>query len=78
MSSPHPNAGGVAGDVGPVTKPEPLFRRDAANPILSAADVPYPANSVFNPAAARVDGETILLVRVEDLRGSPSSTWPAA
>ena len=52
-----------------MTRPEPLFRRDAANPILSAADVPYPANSVFNPAAARVDGETILLVRVEDLRG---------
>ena len=52
-----------------MTKPEPLFRRDAANPILSAADVPYPANSVFNPAAARVGNETILLVRVEDLRG---------
>ena len=52
-----------------MTRPEPLFRRDATNPILSAADVPYPANSVFNPAAARVDGETILLVRVEDLRG---------
>ena len=48
---------------------DPLFRRDAANPILTAADVPYPANSVFNPAAARVDDETILLVRVEDLRG---------
>ena len=30
-------------------KPEPLFRRDPANPILTAADVPYPANSVFNP-----------------------------
>ena len=52
-----------------MTRPEPLFRRDAANPILTAADVPYPANSVFNPGAARVDGETILLVRVEDLRG---------
>ena len=52
-----------------VTRPEPLFRRDPANPILTAADVPYPANSVFNPAAARVGDETILLVRVEDLRG---------
>ena len=48
---------------------EPLFVRSAANPILTAADVPYPANSVFNPGAARVDGETLLLVRVEDLRG---------
>ena len=65
---PRP-AARAAGDVDPVTKPEPLFRRDPANPILSAADVPYPANSVFNPAAARVGDETILLVRVEDLRG---------
>ena len=46
-----------------------LFRRSAHNPILTAADVPYPANSVFNPAAARLEGETVLLVRVEDLRG---------
>jgi predicted GH43/DUF377 family glycosyl hydrolase len=46
-----------------------LFERSAVNPILSAADVPYPANSIFNPGAAQVDGETVLLVRVEDLRG---------
>ncbi|HET9345372.1 MAG TPA: hypothetical protein VFO05_06700 [Candidatus Limnocylindrales bacterium] len=52
-----------------MTRPDALFRRDASNPILSAADVPYPANSVFNPAAARLGDETILLVRVEDLRG---------
>ncbi len=52
-----------------MTRPEPLFRRDAANPILTSADVPYPANSVFNPGAVRVGDETILLVRVEDLRG---------
>lgn len=52
-----------------MTRPRPLFQRSAANPILSAADVPYPANSVFNPGAARVGDETILLVRVEDMRG---------
>jgi predicted GH43/DUF377 family glycosyl hydrolase len=46
-----------------------LFSRSEANPILTAADVPYPANSVFNPGAARVGDETILLARVEDLRG---------
>ncbi len=46
-----------------------LFERSEANPILTAADVPYPANSVFNPGAARVGDETVLLVRVEDLRG---------
>jgi predicted GH43/DUF377 family glycosyl hydrolase len=45
------------------------FIRSAANPILSVADLPYPANSVFNPGAAHVDGETILLARVEDMRG---------
>jgi predicted GH43/DUF377 family glycosyl hydrolase len=52
-----------------VTVPEPLFVRSAANPILTAADVPYPANTVFNPGATRVNDETVLLVRVEDLRG---------
>jgi predicted GH43/DUF377 family glycosyl hydrolase len=46
-----------------------LFQRDAANPILTADDAPYPANSVFNPGAARLADETILLVRVEDMRG---------
>ena len=52
-----------------VSGPEPLFRRDPTNPILTAADLPYPANAVFNPGAARLDGETVLLVRVEDMRG---------
>lgn len=46
-----------------------LFERHPANPILTAAHLPYPANAVFNPGAARVGDETILLVRVEDLRG---------
>jgi predicted GH43/DUF377 family glycosyl hydrolase len=46
-----------------------LFQRSPANPILTAADVPYPANSVFNPGAARVGNETILLARIEDMRG---------
>ncbi|HYK96358.1 MAG TPA: glycosidase [Candidatus Dormibacteraeota bacterium] len=52
-----------------MTRLAPLFRRSDRNPILTAADVPYPANSVFNPGAARVGDETILLVRIEDLRG---------
>lgn len=46
-----------------------IFVRHPGNPILSADDLPYPANTVFNPGAARVDGETVLLLRVEDLRG---------
>jgi beta-1,2-mannobiose phosphorylase / 1,2-beta-oligomannan phosphorylase len=46
-----------------------LFTRSPANPILSAADWPYPANSVFNPGATFCNGETVLLCRVEDRRG---------
>jgi predicted GH43/DUF377 family glycosyl hydrolase len=46
-----------------------LFQRHPANPILTAADWPYPVNTVFNPAAAELDGATVLLARVEDLRG---------
>ena len=46
-----------------------LFERHPANPILTAEDWPYPVNAVFNPAAADVAGETVLLARVEDRRG---------
>jgi predicted GH43/DUF377 family glycosyl hydrolase len=46
-----------------------LFVRDPGNPILTAEDWPYPVNAVFNPAAAMIGGTTILLARVEDLRG---------
>ena len=46
-----------------------LFQRHPGNPILSAEDWPYPVNTVFNPAAATHDAETVLLARAEDLRG---------
>ncbi|MBN1817828.1 MAG: hypothetical protein JW828_10740 [Sedimentisphaerales bacterium] len=46
-----------------------LFRRYEGNPILTERHWPYPINSVFNPAAIRIDGEVLLLNRVEDLRG---------
>ena len=47
-----------------------LFERHVANPILTAADWPYSVNTVFNPGAAvGPDGETVLLVRVEDRTG---------
>src|SRR3972149_7359318 len=47
-----------------------LFRRHQLNPILTAADWPYPANSVFNPGVTLLpDGTTLLLCRVEDRRG---------
>ena len=46
-----------------------LFRRHAGNPILTAADWPYTVNAAFNPGATRFEGETLLLVRVEDRTG---------
>jgi predicted GH43/DUF377 family glycosyl hydrolase len=46
-----------------------LFVRHAANPILTAADWPYACNVVFNPGAAQVGSETVLLTRVETLSG---------
>ncbi|MDT8300501.1 MAG: hypothetical protein RQ760_03390 [Sedimentisphaerales bacterium] len=46
-----------------------LFRRHPGNPILTVEDWPYKANSVFNAAAAEVNGKTLLLARVEDFRG---------
>lgn len=50
--------------------PEQLCRRHASNPVLTAADFPYPVHSVFNPAATVLpDGRTLLLCRVEDHKG---------
>jgi predicted GH43/DUF377 family glycosyl hydrolase len=47
-----------------------LFQRQERNPILTAAQWPYPVNSVFNPGATLLpDGTTLLLCRVEDRRG---------
>jgi predicted GH43/DUF377 family glycosyl hydrolase len=46
-----------------------LFVRYKGNPILSIGDWPYNVNAVFNAAAGRVDGKTMLLVRAEDFRG---------
>jgi predicted GH43/DUF377 family glycosyl hydrolase len=46
-----------------------LFSRYSGNPIIQTKDLPYPANSVFNAAATRMGGETLLLMRVEDRRG---------
>jgi predicted GH43/DUF377 family glycosyl hydrolase len=49
---------------------ETLFHRHAKNPILTAADWPYPINTVFNAGATLLqDGRTLLLCRVEDRRG---------
>ena len=47
-----------------------LFTRHSGNPILSRQHWPYPVNSVFNAGVTRlVDGDTLLLCRVEDRTG---------
>jgi predicted GH43/DUF377 family glycosyl hydrolase len=50
------------------TKPQ-LFRRYAGNPILRPEHWSHTVNAVFNPGAVKFDGETLLLVRVEDRSG---------
>lgn len=52
------------------TRYEVLFERHPSNPILTAAQWPYPVHTVFNPGATLLrDGSTLLLCRVEDWRG---------
>jgi predicted GH43/DUF377 family glycosyl hydrolase len=49
---------------------EPLFKRYEHNPILTTDKWPYRANTVFNAGATRLrDGRTVLLCRVEDMKG---------
>lgn len=48
---------------------EELFSRYEGNPILTADDWPHTVNAVLNPAAVQFEGETLLLVRVEDRTG---------
>lgn len=52
-----------------MTNTRELFQRHPGNPILSAADWPYPVNTVFNPGAAVIGTETVLVARVEALSG---------
>lgn len=46
-----------------------LFTRYSGNPIIQGTDMPYPVNGVFNPGATVFEGETLLLMRVEDRQG---------
>jgi beta-1,4-mannooligosaccharide/beta-1,4-mannosyl-N-acetylglucosamine phosphorylase len=46
-----------------------LFKRYEGNPIIKPKQWPYPANAVFNPGAVKLNNETLLMVRVEDMRG---------
>jgi len=46
-----------------------IFVKDDKNPIITANDLPYQANTVFNPGATAFKDQTLLLMRVEDRRG---------
>lgn len=46
-----------------------LFDRYGDNPIITPDSWPYVVNATFNPGAVEHDDETLLLVRVEDMRG---------
>jgi len=50
-------------------KPFELFQRYKKNPIITPENFSYPINTVFNAGAALLNGETLLLIRVEDRRG---------
>ncbi|MBN1804041.1 MAG: hypothetical protein JW837_02200 [Sedimentisphaerales bacterium] len=50
-------------------KAHELFTRYQGNPIMTPDNWPYATNAVFNPAAAKLNSEILLLVRVEDMRG---------
>lgn len=49
--------------------PRDLFTRYEGNPIITPASYPEVVNAVFNPGATTFDGETLLLLRVEDRTG---------
>jgi predicted GH43/DUF377 family glycosyl hydrolase len=46
-----------------------LFTRHPGNPLLAPERWPYPINAVMNAGATRIDGQTVLMCRVEDRRG---------
>ncbi len=51
-----------------LTSREP-FVRYGSKPLITPNDLPFKANAVLNPGAAAVDGEIVLLLRIEDRRG---------
>lgn len=51
-----------------------IFKRSKYNPIITHHDMPYLCQAVFNPGATMIAGETVLLLRVEDLEGKSHLT----
>lgn len=46
-----------------------LLNRYAHNPIISSGDIPFTCNTVFNGAPIKLDGEYLMLLRVEGQHG---------
>jgi beta-1,4-mannooligosaccharide/beta-1,4-mannosyl-N-acetylglucosamine phosphorylase len=46
-----------------------IFRRVGQKPLIAPGDLPFKANGVLNPGVAALDGEVVLLLRIEDRRG---------
>jgi predicted GH43/DUF377 family glycosyl hydrolase len=46
-----------------------FLRRYDENPILTAEDIPFRSNAVFNGSPVKFDGEYLFLFRVEGLQG---------
>lgn len=46
-----------------------IFHRSPHNPLVHTGNLPFQASAVLNPGAVECDGETLLLLRVEDIRG---------
>lgn len=51
-----------------------LFERSPHNPLIRPRDIPYPCDCVCNPGAVKIDGETLLLLRVIDQVGASHLT----
>ena len=46
-----------------------VFTRHPGAPLITPSDLPFQVNSVLNPGVAEVDGEVILLLRIENREG---------
>jgi len=46
-----------------------VFTRILDHPILTPDDLPCPASALLNPGVALLDGDTVLLLRIEDRQG---------
>ena len=55
------------GVIGPLTS-SPVVKRYAGNPLLTAADVPYPCNLAFNAGVAKFRGRYYMAFRYDTFR----------